>query len=711
MESDRTAPAKQRHSGTRIHQRLVEEHGFVGSAATVRRCVRRLSQKDRVQEVPLVLSFEAGQEGQVDWGEAQVIENGVETTVYLFEMRLPYSKASFVRAYRRMTLESFLDGHVRAFEFFGCVPRRLAYDNLRAAVVQINGRERKLTQAFLQLRSHYLFESRFCNVACGNEKGDVENLVKRSKAAYLTPVPRCERPGGGPRRCCWRVAGATWPGWIGARRRRASSCSAKRGHGCWRCRRTASWPACSGWAVPASRRWCGSRTTTTRCPRNWRAGRAWCGRSPARWRSCASTRRWRVMCGATGVGQHILEPEHYLRVLERKPGALDDALAFKSLLKDEDLQLLRRELRYRHGESGDKQFIAILMLRRGHDAESFANAVAQCVRRRLFSVDAVGQAVKIRGLSAGGDAAGPFAAAGVAPGDQRAAGGGGVWPASGRRRGGWRQGGGVGPGGGVLMSKTPEESAVLGEFLRELKLPTMKQQYAKLARECGEQGVGYERYLEQLCRMEVENRQNSAIQRRLREGSFPLNKELSEFNFEAVPSLNRMRVTELFSCRFLQGRGNVVMVGPPGTGKTHLAIALGREACRRGCHVRFFTAAELARTYLDADEHRAVMKLERALKRMSLIVVDELGYLPLGKEGSEHLFGFFSQCYERVSLAITTNLPFANWTATFGGDERLTGALLDRLTHRVTILEMEGESYRLRQSLRSREGGQGGKTK
>lgn len=261
------------------------------------------------------------------------------------------------------------------------------------------------------------------------------------------------------------------------------------------------------------------------------------------------------------------------------------------------------------------------------------------------------------------------------------------------------------------MSESTDGSVMMGEYLRELKLPMFKQQYAKLARECGEKGLGYERYLEQLCRMEVESRQNSAIQRRLREGMFPLNKELSEFNFEAIAGLNRMRVTELFGCRFVRERGNVVMVGPPGVGKTHLAIALGREACRKGYHVRFFTAAELARTYLDAGEHRAVMKLERALRRMSLIVVDELGYLPLGREGAEHLFGFFSQCYERVSLVITTNLPFANWTQTFGGDERLTGALLDRLTHRVTILEMEGESYRLRQSLKSREGGAAGKTK
>lgn len=189
LEADRSAPPKQRHSATRMYQRLRDEHAYAGSEVTVRRCLRKL-RDDRPQvNTPLVLSFEPGEEGQVDWGEALVKENGQATTVYLFEMRLAYSKASFVHPYRRMTLEAFLDGHVRAFDYFGAVARRLAYDNLKTAVVRINGRDRRLTEGFKQLRSHSLFESRFCNIAAGNEKGDVENLVKRSKRQYLTPVP------------------------------------------------------------------------------------------------------------------------------------------------------------------------------------------------------------------------------------------------------------------------------------------------------------------------------------------------------------------------------------------------------------------------------------------------------------------------------------------------------------------------------------------
>ena len=136
------------------------------------------------------LAFEPGEEAQVDWHDGWVEENGVQRKAQFFCMRLCYSKASFVWPYERANLESFLDGHVRAFEYFGGVPRRLAYDNLKSAVIQVlPGRKRKLNKRFRELRSWYLFDTRFCNVACGNEKGDVENLAKRSQRTYLTPMP------------------------------------------------------------------------------------------------------------------------------------------------------------------------------------------------------------------------------------------------------------------------------------------------------------------------------------------------------------------------------------------------------------------------------------------------------------------------------------------------------------------------------------------
>jgi transposase len=198
MESDKTAPPKQRHTAQRMFERLRDEQEFSGDAGTVRRFVARLKAQQS-QEAFMPLVFGAGEEAQVDWGEAKVIENGTQRTVQLFCMRLSHSKASFVHPYERATMEAFLDGHVRAFEFFDGVPRRLAYDNLKSAVTHVGrGRERQLNERFMQLRSFYLFDTRFCNVESGNEKGDVENLVKRSQRTYLTPVPEVSSIAGDP---------------------------------------------------------------------------------------------------------------------------------------------------------------------------------------------------------------------------------------------------------------------------------------------------------------------------------------------------------------------------------------------------------------------------------------------------------------------------------------------------------------------------------
>jgi len=142
------------------------------------------------------LEFEPGEEAQVDWHEGWIFENGVERKCQFFVMKLCYSKAMFVHPYERANLESFLDGHVRAIEYFGGVPRRIAYDNLKCAVIYVGkGQNRRLTKRFLELRAWYLFETRFCNVAKGNEKGDVENACKRSERTYLSPPPRVDSLG------------------------------------------------------------------------------------------------------------------------------------------------------------------------------------------------------------------------------------------------------------------------------------------------------------------------------------------------------------------------------------------------------------------------------------------------------------------------------------------------------------------------------------
>ena len=186
LEEDRDRPRKQRHTMTRIFQRLRDEYGYEGSYVTVTRYVREAGVG--FQETYSPLDFGPGEEAQVDWGQARAVIGGVETVVHLFCMRACNSGAPFVRAYMHEDQLSFLDGHVHAFEFFSGVFRRLAYDNLRSAVVR-SGRNRRLTEAFRGLRSHYLFDTRFCNPGKGNEKGHVENLVKYAQRNFMTPLP------------------------------------------------------------------------------------------------------------------------------------------------------------------------------------------------------------------------------------------------------------------------------------------------------------------------------------------------------------------------------------------------------------------------------------------------------------------------------------------------------------------------------------------
>lgn len=247
-----------------------------------------------------------------------------------------------------------------------------------------------------------------------------------------------------------------------------------------------------------------------------------------------------------------------------------------------------------------------------------------------------------------------------------------------------------------------KEQRMLAAYLRTLKLPTMLAQWQEVSRQCTEADAAYGEFLERVAEREVNMRQAKAVDRRLRQAGFPAPKDLDGFDFAAVPTLNKKRVLDLARGEFLAKHENIVLVGPPGVGKSHLATAWGREACRRGYRVRFFTAAGLVNTYVEAREQRQILRLEAQIARCDLVVVDELGYLPLDKIGAEHLFGFFSQCYERTSLIITTNLPFAEWPQVFAGDERLAGALIDRLTHRIHVLEIHGDSYRLQSSLRNR---------
>jgi len=238
---------------------------------------------------------------------------------------------------------------------------------------------------------------------------------------------------------------------------------------------------------------------------------------------------------------------------------------------------------------------------------------------------------------------------------------------------------------------------LLAHHLKQLKLPTVLREYDKVARECARDGIDHPRYLLRLIELELIDRERRTVERRIRAARFPASKSFDTFDFTAIPGLNKMLVLELARCEYIQRRENIIALGNSGTGKTHVALALGLAACQRGFSVAFTTAASLVNQLMEARDERRLLKLQRELQAVRLLIVDELGYVPLSPTGAELLFEAFSQRYERGSTIVTSNLPFEDWTAVLGS-ERLTGALLDRLTHHVSILTMNGDSYRLRQS-------------
>ena len=245
------------------------------------------------------------------------------------------------------------------------------------------------------------------------------------------------------------------------------------------------------------------------------------------------------------------------------------------------------------------------------------------------------------------------------------------------------------------MSDAPR--LLLDHHLKTLKLPTFLRDYAKLARQCAAEGADHVQFLARLVELELIDRERRMIERRIKTARFPTSKSLDSFDFKAIPALNKMQVLELARCEWIERRENVIALGPSGTGKTHVALGLGLAACQKGLSTGFTTAAALVHELMEARDERRLLRLQKQMANQKLLIIDELGFVPLSKTGAELLFEMISQRYERGATLITSNLPFDEWTEVFG-TERLTGALLDRLTHHVHILTMNGDSYRLKQS-------------
>jgi len=252
-----------------------------------------------------------------------------------------------------------------------------------------------------------------------------------------------------------------------------------------------------------------------------------------------------------------------------------------------------------------------------------------------------------------------------------------------------------------MKSLEAKSLVLLKHHLKSLRLPTIGAECEKIAAQCSADNVDHLTYLLQLLELELLEREKRAAERRLKAAHFPTFKTLDSFDFTVRPSVNKVLVSELMRCEYIDKRENVMFVGNPGTGKSHLATALAASACAKGYKVRFYRTTELVTSLIEARDERMLLRIKAQLARLDLLVLDELGYVPASKIGAELLFDVISTAYETTSLIVTTNLPFENWTEVLGS-ERLTGATLDRLTHRCRIIETKGESFRLHDAKHAR---------
>ena len=244
-------------------------------------------------------------------------------------------------------------------------------------------------------------------------------------------------------------------------------------------------------------------------------------------------------------------------------------------------------------------------------------------------------------------------------------------------------------------------AVLLAHHLKELRLPTCLREYERMAQQCAQEGVDHVRYLLRLVEMELIDRERRLVERRIKAARFPVTKSLDAFDFLAIPSVNKPLVMDLARGGYIDRRENIIAVGNSGTGKSHLALGLGLAACQRGYAVLWISAAALVNTLIEARDEKHLLRYQKALTKVDLLIVDELGFVPLSKTGAELLFDVFSQRHERASTLVTSNLPFDEWTEVFGS-QRLTGALLDRLTHHAHVLTCNGDSFRLADAKRRR---------
>lgn len=249
---------------------------------------------------------------------------------------------------------------------------------------------------------------------------------------------------------------------------------------------------------------------------------------------------------------------------------------------------------------------------------------------------------------------------------------------------------------GETLHNAVHEMAV-DSYLRNLKMPGALREYRELARQAVAGGVGPIPFLEDVLAHEMESRRRNQIAQRLRDARFPYPKDLENFDFAQAPSVPKAKILDLARGEFSREHENLILIGPSGLGKTHLGIGICRQLIYEGYRTRFVTISTLMNELLQAQSRLDLPRCLKLWSRYDLIMIDEIGFVPLSADGARLLFQFFAEMYERRSLLLTTNLEFSRWPEVFG-DPVMTSALLDRLTHRAHLIALSGESFRFRQA-------------
>ena len=620
------------------------------------------------------MTYRPGDLAEVDFFEVLVDIDGTRRKAWLFLMRLMYSGRDFAWIYERQDQISFLDGHVRAFAHFGGVPARVAYDNLRAAVVRILvGGARTLTVRFAALASHYLVEACFCRPGEGHDKGGVEARGKAVRQQALVPIPS------GPTLATINAALlAQMDARLDTQRDAAGQTIGHRFVDEQRQFRLAPIP----FAPEAT-------TFATVTPRALvRLEGAWYS-VWTRWAGLDLV----VRVGASTVtivgrdggsvhhprkrfGERSIDYRHYLTELARKPQAVRQVLP--DLLRDlgPPFPAIWDQLQLAHGPRDAARLFAKVL---GHlEAHGAAIVVPALITALATGTPLLLALTPARPVS---DRIAPAAIPAALREIEIASGCAADYD-------GWLVG-------SVGMSATLTRELVVAQT-RALKLPGIARTFDSLARQARDAHWPHEDYLHEVLSAEQASRHESVIRQRLHEARFPEVKTLDTFDFTAVDGVSATQLHTLARGEWVTAPENLIFAGPIGTGKTHLAIALGVEATKQKRRVLFTRAADLVRQLLEARDGRELTRLQQRLLRVDVLIVDELGFVPFDRVGGELLFNLITDRYERRATIVTTNLAFAEWVTVFAGDEKLTTALLDRLAHHATVITTKGKSYRMR---------------